>query len=79
MQFPVNMLVSAIFSEQITGLSIQVAAKTEFASRENTSPPKKSVFSVKEAWRGILKGPGLCCVLKRCSIRGFIDMAFQII
>lgn len=26
MQFPVNMLVSVIFSEKITGISIQVAA-----------------------------------------------------
>lgn len=43
------MVVSAIFSEQITGLSIQVAAKAEFASRKNMSPPKKVSFAVKEA------------------------------
>lgn len=63
MQFPVNMLVSAIFSEQITGLSIQVAAKAEYTSRKNTSPPKKMSFCVKEAWRGIVKEPGLYSLL----------------
>lgn len=57
------MLVSAIFSEQIAGLSIQVVAKAEFASRKNTSPRKKVSFAVKEAWRGVVKKPGLCSLL----------------
>lgn len=81
MQFLVNVLVSAMFSEQITRLSIQAAAKAKFATRKNTSPPKKVSFSVKKAWRGIVKNLDyvLCCVLESYSIRGFMDMAFQII